>query len=244
LSEQHRIVKILDSAFAKIEALRANAQQNFQNTKDFFQASLKQELSPKQGWESKRLNEICEVKDGTHDSPKYVDDGIPFVTQKNITAKGFDIQDTRKITLSDHEKFYKRSNVEYGDILISMIGANRGMSCLVDVRDTFSIKNVGLVKQRDTIKQRYLLYYLQSPISAKYVADASNGGAQEFIGLTALRAFPILFPKNSEEQQTIVEKLDALSERCRAMEENYRQTITHCNALKQALLTKAFNGEL
>lgn len=242
--EQERIVGILDSAFAKIEALRANAQQNLQNAKDLFQASLKQELTPKQGWVSKKLNEICEVKDGTHDSPKYVDDGIPFVTQKNITINGFDIQDTRRITVNDHQKFYKRSNVEYGDILISMIGANRGMSCIVDINDTFSIKNVGLVKQNDNIKQRYLLHYLQSPMSAKYVADASNGGAQEFIGLTALRAFPILFPENSEEQQSIVEKLDALSERCRAMEDNYRQTLTTCNDLKQALLKKAFNGEL
>ena len=49
---------------------------------------------------------------------------------------------------------------------------------------------------------------------------------------------------SSFEQQTIVTKLDALSECCKKMEENYNQTIAHCNSLKQALLKKAFNGEL
>lgn len=244
LSEQERIVAILDSAFAKIDALQANAEQNLKNAKDLFQVSLKQELTPKQGWEPKQLNEICEVKDGTHDSPKYVNEGISFVTQKNITNNGFDIQDTRKITIADHEKFYKRSNVEFGDILISMIGANRGMACIVDVKDVFSIKNVGLIKNGDNVNQKFLLYYLQSPMSIKYVADASNGGAQEFVGLTALRAFPISLPPTKDEQLLIVEKLDALSERCRAMEENHKQTSALCNDLKQALLKKAFNGEL
>jgi hypothetical protein len=65
-------------------------------------------------WGEKKLNEITEVKDGTHDSPKYIKDGIPFVTQKNIKPYGLPFDDTKFITETDHEKFYKRSNVTYG----------------------------------------------------------------------------------------------------------------------------------
>ena len=65
----------------------------------------------------------------------------------------------------DHEKFYNRSNVCEGDILISMIGVNRGMSCLVDDGRIFSIKNVGLIKANDKVNMSFLLYYLKSLFS-------------------------------------------------------------------------------
>ena len=57
----------------------------------------------------KKLNDFCEVKDGTHDSPKYVDekDGVPFVTQKNILDNGLSFERNRFISQEDHNHFYK-----------------------------------------------------------------------------------------------------------------------------------------
>jgi type I restriction enzyme S subunit len=89
---------------------------------------------------------LYEVKDGTHDTPKYVNDGIPFITQKNIKEVGLILDDVQYISKEDHNKFYQRSNVGKGDILISMIGHNRGMTVIVDSDEIFSIKNVGLFK--------------------------------------------------------------------------------------------------
>jgi type I restriction enzyme S subunit len=71
----------------------------------------------------------------------------------------------------------------------------------------------------------------------------SNGGAQEFIGLTALRSFPIPLPSLSE-QQTIVQKLDALSAETKKLETIYQQKINDLEELKKSILQKAFNGEL
>lgn len=243
ISEQLRIVEILDTAFEKIETVKQNAERNLQNTKQLFQSVLDFELSLKKGWTEKKLSDITEVKDGTHDSPKYIQKGIPFVTQKNIKLTGLNFDDTKFITDIDHEKFYKRSDVSYGDILISMIGANRGMAAIVDEKRIFSIKNVGLIKKSENINQYFLLYFLKSPIAMKYVLDNSNGGAQEFIGLTSLRKFPIPYAPLSEQQQ-IVSKLDALSAKCKELENNYLQTINDCDELKKAILAKAFNGEL
>ena len=242
LEEQKRIVKILDEKFAQLESLKANAQTNLQNAKDLFQSQLAKAFS-NTTWEKKKLSEITEVKDGTHDSPSYYSEGIPFVTQKNITPSGFDLTNTKRISLQDHEKFYKRSNVEYGDIIIAMIGANRGMSCIVNTREVFSIKNVGLIKKSEKTNQEYLAYYLKSEAAQKYVSDASNGGAQEFIGLTSLRNFPIPLPPLPE-QKRIVEELDTLSEKVRQLQEIYTKQIANCDELKQSLLQKAFEGEL
>ena len=242
LHEQQRIVSILDEAFAAIAKAKANAEQNLKNAKELFESYL-QGVFENGNWETKKLTEITEVKDGTHDSPKYIIKGIPFVTQKNIKPNGLSFDDTKFITDTDHEKFYKRSNVTYGDILISMIGANRGMVAIVDDKRVFSIKNVGLIKSSDNINMNYLLYYLKSSLAMKYVLFMSNGGAQEFIGLTALRSFPIPMPSLNE-QQTIVRQLDALRAETQKLEAVYQQKIADLEELKKSILAKAFNGEL
>jgi restriction endonuclease S subunit len=160
-------------------------------------------------WEMVELGEVCDVRDGTHDSPKYIlEGGIPFVTQKNITKDGLSFDDVNNITEEEYLKIKKRSNVEFGDILFSMIGANRGMSCIVDDKRIFSIKNVGLIKSIDKINQNFLLTYLKSQTAQDYVDLMSSGGAQQFIGLTSLRKFPIPLPSD-EEQTKVVEKIEA-----------------------------------
>jgi type I restriction enzyme M protein len=158
-------------------------------------------------WEMVELGKITEVKDGTHDSPQYFDNGIPFLTQKNITKEGLSFDDIKYISDADHEKFYKRSNVAFGDILISMIGANRGMSCIVNDKRVFSIKNVGLIKSAKNLSQLYILNYLKSDTAQNYISLMSKGGAQEFISLTSLRQFPIPLP-SLEEQEAIVSRLE------------------------------------
>jgi type I restriction enzyme S subunit len=242
LPEQQRIVAILDECFAALEKAKANAEQNLKNAKELFDSYL-QGVFENGDWEKKKLNEITEVKDGTHDSPKYIKDGIPFVTQKNIKPNGLFINDTKFITETDHEKFYTRSNVTYGDILISMIGANRGMAAIVDNKRVFSIKNVGLIKSSENINMNYLLYYLKSSIAMKYVLYMSNGGAQEFVGLTALRSFPIPYP-SLKEQNEIVKKLDALILEVKKLEGIYQQKVNDLEELKKSILQKAFAGEL
>jgi type I restriction enzyme S subunit len=159
------------------------------------------------GWIENKLSDICSVKDGTHDSPKYVSDGIPFVTQKNIRDGQVNFDKVKLISQKDHDKFYKRSDVEIGDILIAMIGVNRGEVGLVNDSRVFSIKNVGLIKANPDIDMSYLLYYLKSDFARRYVDSHSKGGAQPFISLTKLRAFPIARP-GLEEQKRIVAILD------------------------------------
>jgi type I restriction enzyme M protein len=155
-------------------------------------------------WEIVELDQLCDVRDGTHDSPKYVlENGIPFVTQKNITKEGLSFDDIQFISREDHQKIIKRSNVEFDDIIISMIGANRGMSCVIDDTREFSIKNVGLIKPLGKINHTYLLYFLKSQNAQEYISLMSSGGAQQFIGLTTLRKFPIPVPDVVEQTEIV-----------------------------------------
>ncbi|UPT97834.1 restriction endonuclease subunit S [Bradyrhizobium barranii subsp. apii] len=244
LAEQQRIVTILDETFAGLGSATANAEKNLENGQELFESYLNSAVGQKRvGWMDKKLSEICEVKDGTHDSPKYVERGVPFVTQKNITKEGLSLSDVRFISETDHQNFYRRSNAAFGDILISMIGANRGMACAIDDRTIFSIKNVGLIKASPNINHEYLLYFLKSAVAQEYIRVASRGGAQEFVGLTKLRDFPIFVPPQRD-QLALVAALNELLKKMSQLRATYRQKLDDLNELKQSILRKAFSGEL
>ncbi len=244
LPEQQRIVTILDQAFADIEKTRANAEQNLKNTREVFDSYLQQVFSQRgEGWVEETLSNICDVRDGTHDSPKYLEEGVPFITQKNIREDGLSFKNTKFISESDHNHFYKRSNVSLGDILISMIGVNRGMACVVDEHRIFSIKNVGLIKKSPELNMLFLLYYLQSSFAKNYIESESRGGAQPFIGLTKLRAFPILQAR-PKDQEIVVSQLGVIESRSRRLISLYDKKIQSLDELKKSLLKKAFSGEL
>ena len=244
IPEQQRIVAILDQAFADIEKARANAEKNLKNARELFDSYLNQVFSQRgEGWVEEVLGRVCDVRDGTHDSPKYVDEGIPFITQKNIRTDGLSFEKTKFISETDHMKFYKRSNVTHGDILISMIGINRGMACVVDDHRIFSIKNVGLIKKALNINPLFLLFYLKSHTAKKYIESESRGGAQPFIGLTKLRAFPVLLA-SPEEQEEVVSKLTLIEARTENLVLIYETKLKSLDELKKSLLQKAFSGEL
>ncbi len=246
LQEQQHIVSILDEAFEAIDQAIANIEKNIANAQELFQSKLNEIFSQRgEGWEVSLLNEICEVKDGTHDSPKYVseENGIPFITQKNILDDGLSFENTKFISLDDHDNFYRRSNVAENDILFSMIGANRGMVCIVDDDRTFSIKNVGLLKSSEKYRSKYLLYFLKSPIARNYVSNNSSGSAQGFIGLGKLRAFPI--PLTSIDKQKSIEIiLDKINHNITQVVNSYLMKINSLEELKKSILQKAFAGEL
>lgn len=85
IHEQQRIVSILDEAFAAIDKAKANAEQNLKNAKELFESYLQGVFEKKgDGWEEKNLGEVYDVRDGTHDSPKYHNQGYPLVTSKNL----------------------------------------------------------------------------------------------------------------------------------------------------------------
>lgn len=98
-----------------------------------------------QGWEWARLQQAYDVRDGTHDTPKYQATGFPLVTSKNIYGGVLDLSDVKLISAQDHEQISARSKVDRNDILFAMIGSI-GNPVLVDTDLEFSVKNVALFK--------------------------------------------------------------------------------------------------
>ena len=244
LAEQERIVEILDREFERIDALKANAEQNLQHAKDLFQSTLKQELQPKEGWVTASLNDLYDVRDGTHDSPKYTQQGYPFVTSKNLKDGKIDMSDVKYISKEDYDKINERSKVDVGDILFAMIGSNLGHPALGVDEPNYAIKNVALFKVPSSQSSRLLLYLLSSDLIMDKINKEKSGSSQPFVSLKYLRTFKVSIPMEYEQQEELalrIERLDRISKR---LQSKYINILALCDDMKQALLRKAFNGEL
>jgi len=159
-----------------------------------------------------KLGDICDVRDGTHDSPKQVAIGKPLVTSRHIKYGRIELDDTYNIAITDFNAINIRSKVDRFDILFTMIGTV-AETALVEIEPDFAIKNIGLIKTGGNREfAKWIYYYLKSP-EAKAEIDASlKGSTQSYISLGDLRNFPIKIPPLSE-RQSIVSVLSSLDDK-------------------------------
>ena len=185
-----------------------------------------------------RLGDVAEVRDGTHDSPKYVEEGYPLITSKNLNQNGtLSFDNVNFISEHDFVKINKRSKVDVGDILFGMIGT---IGNPVRIKtDDFAIKNVALIKEELELQNNFLLYYLNSRNIQKQFYRENAGGTQKFIALNLIRKLSINHPSLLE-QQKIADFLTAVDRRIELLEKKKTLLETY----KKGVMKKIFNQEI
>ena len=158
-----------------------------------------------ESWCWVRLNDYLDVRDGTHDTPKYVVSGIPLVTSKNLNNGKLDFSNIKYISEEDHKQISLRSGVDVGDILFAMIGSI-GNPVLIKENSNFSIKNIGLFKKYISDTSMEYVYYMLLKLQDDMRKKAS-GGVQSFVSLSFLRDYLIPIPPLNE-QKRIVQKIE------------------------------------
>jgi type I restriction enzyme S subunit len=184
-------------------------------------------------WEVKKLGEVCDVRDGTHDSPKYVSQGYPLITSKNLMSDGtIDFNNVNYLTEYDYNQINKRSKVDVGDILFGMIGTI-GNPVVVKT-EGFAIKNVALIKSQGGLNQEFLVYQLKSDFIEKQFKRMNAGGILKFIALGIIRNLDIIVT-NKKEQQKIATCLSSLDDVITAQTQKIELLEQHKKGLLQGL---------
>lgn len=246
LPEQQRIVAILDEAFEAIAKAKSNAEQNLKNAKELFDSYLQGVFENKgEDWEEKTLKEVCaKITDGTHQTPKYFDDGIIFLSSKNVTSGKIDWDNIKYIDEKQHLEMHRRVAPKKGDILLAKNGTT-GVAAMVDrdlVFDIYvSLAHIRVLKE---VTSEFMLYFINSPVAKKQFNKRLKGSGVPNLHLEEIREVIIPFPKTKEEQMNIVQKLDALSSETKKLEGIYQQKLADLEELKKSILQKAFSGEL
>lgn len=203
--EQDKIANFLRDIDNKINQLSKKKELLEQYKKSIMQKIFNQEIRFKDDngndypkWSIEILGKISDVRDGTHESPKYVNIGYPLITSKNLNKNGkLDFKNVEYITQVDFDNINKRSKVDIGDIIFGMIGTI-GNPVLLK-RDDFAIKNVALIKENGLLQNEYLIHYLNSHIIEKQFKKENVGGTQKFISLGVIRNLEIILPSTFEQ---------------------------------------------
>ena len=232
---RNEIIRIADAISDKIRlntAINENLEQQAQ--------AIFSNLFPKCMSNGIAMSNIIDVRDGTHDSPKAKKEGYSLITSKHLQAYSVNKKEANLISYEDFNKINERSKVEYGDILISMIGTVGIISFISDKSIDFAIKNVGLFRTSQSAKLRfYVLNYLKTNEVANYIEQHLAGSTQKYISLTELRNLPIRIPSD-EDLQEYNELISPI----------YGQIITlskenqWLTELRDTLLPKLMNGEI
>jgi type I restriction enzyme, S subunit len=239
LSEQQRIVSILDEAFAAIAKAKANAEQNLKNAKELFESYLQGVFENKgEGWEEKRLGEIGKPSmckrilkhqtSTTGDIPFYKIGTFGKTPDAFISKEIYDEYRT------------KYSFPKKGDVLISASGTI-GRRVRYDGEPAFFQDSniVWIDNDEKQVLNDYLYVFYEfcdwQPSKGATISRLYNSN------LTSIK---IVFPKSLVEQKTILNKIDALSAETKRLEAIYQQKINDLEELKKSVLQKAFNGEL
>ena len=192
------------------------------------------------GWLWTRLGKSFDVRDGTHDTPKYTIDGFPLITSKNIYSGSLLFEGANLISENDHRQISERSRVERWDILFAMIGSI-GNPVIVDTNREFSIKNVALFKYYSAAdsEPRFLLLYLK--LVAEEMKAKAAGAVQSFVSLGFLRNYLFPLPPLAE-QRRIVAKVEQLMALVDALETQLAASRATAENLLAAVVAELIEG--
>lgn len=191
-----------------------------------------------EGWKWVRLGEYLDVRDGTHDSPRYVEIGYPFVTSKNLINGSIDFSTCKRISKKDFEKFDLRSHVDNGDILYAMIGSI-GNAVIVNKDREFAIKNVALFKKYNALLTNMSFVYYWLCFIEKNLRNNAAGSLQPFISLSIFRTHVFPLPPLAE-QKEIVDRVEQYLQTITQLETQIATRETTTKQLMQSILKDAF----
>lgn len=161
-------------------------------------------------WAQVHLKDVCiKITDGTHKTPKYIDEGVIFISAKNVKNGILDLSNHKHITVEEHDELTKRCKPEEGDVMLSKSGSLGDAVVVPKLPFEFSIfESLALIKlKRGRLSPSYLKQYLNSPLARKYFYSITSGIAVKHLHLVDLRRMPINIP-TIETQNSIVKFLE------------------------------------
>lgn len=199
-------------------------------------------LPEKWCWSS--LSELAEhIVDGTHKTPRYTAEGIAFVSAKDIYGFRIDFANTRFISKGEHQELSKRCHVKRGNVLITKSGTI-GRVAVVDTDAEFSLfESVANVPVLDVMNPRFVSLAAYFVIDTSFGRKNQKGVAVRHLHLEDIRRLPVPIMARYE-QDEIVLAIESLFSQIDNFELSIDSSLAQSAALRQAILKKAFSGQL
>lgn len=256
LNEQNRIVDKLDKLLSELDKGKEQLKTSLEQLKVYRQSILKHAFAGKltndiiivgklpKGWAYKSIEEISTVLgDGLHGTPKYIDYGeFYFINGNNLSDGIIEIKsNTKRVSKSEYEKYKKPLNEN--TVFVSINGSI-GYTAFFNNEKVILGKSACYFNVIAGVSKSYVRYYLKSNDFNVYANKEATGSTIKNLGLKAMREFQIPLPPTIEEQNKIVQLIEAQFSICKSLEEAIEENISKSELIKQGLLQMAFKGEL
>ena len=250
LTEQHRIVSLLDKCFIAIDKAKANAEQNLRNAKELFESYFQAVFEKKDcGWEEKKLGELATFRNGMNFTKSSKGEKIKIVGVKDF-QDNFWIPSDELDTVAIDGKLSKIDELEKDDLVAVRSNGNPaliGRTLLagkVEEKTSHSGFTIRIRLSSNEVLPIYLCRYLKTQKTRKQLVETGIGVGIKSLNQGSLCSLSIPFPKSLKEQQVIVRQLDVLRAETQKLEGVYQKKIASLEELKKSVLQKAFSGEL
>lgn len=249
LTEQKRIVSILDQAFADLEQVRAKTEQNLKNARELFDSYLQQvfsqdrEVAAKSGWVTKYISDvICKTK--TVDPRKSPESEFLYVDVSGVSNQTLEITDSTKLAGKDAPSRARRVITE-GDIIFATVRPTLRRIAVVPSHLDGEVCSTGyfVFQPKSELYNRYLYYFLQSDTFMVEMEKLQKGASYPAVNDSQVKSRLISYP-SIPEQKRIVETLDSLNNAVNELKATYTKKLNSIDDLKKSILQKAFSGEL
>lgn len=153
--------------------------------------------------EKKTMEDICKIiTDGTHQPPKFVSEGIPFLFVSNIVTNEIHYDAQKFISEETYKKLIKRTPIEIGDILLSTVGSY-GHPAVVKKENPFCFqRHIAYLKPNaDMVDSEYLRGAILSADVQRQIDDGVKGIAQKTLNLSEIRKIKLPLPPMELQKQ-------------------------------------------
>jgi len=235
--EQEAIAEVLSDADALIEA----TERLIAKKRLIKQGAMQHLITPKPDWEVKKLGEIVKIPitDGPHMTPKFLENGVPFLSVNNLVDNKINLGDLRYISKEDDVIFSKKCKPKKGDLLLGK-AASVGKIAIVDTDLDFNIWSpIALIRPKDEYAAYFIYYCFQYSDVIKQIEVLTNSSSQGNIGMGDIEKIYLKFP-NFSEQTSIAFILSDMDEEISALEAKlakYRQ-------IKEAMMQNLLTGKV
>jgi type I restriction enzyme S subunit len=250
LTEQQRIVAILDEAFAAIAKAKANAKQNLKNAKVLFESYLRGVFENKgEGWVNATIGETCNLQTGgtpsTSKKEFYEGGTIKWLVSGDINQKVINDCEGRITELGMNSSNTKYLPINSVLIALNGQGKTRGTVAMLRTKATCNQSLVSIFpKDEKSLLPELVFSNLEGRYDEIRKMTGDSGNDRRGLNMPLIRSIKFSYPKKINEQKEIIKKLDDLRSVTKKLEAIYQQKINDLEELKKSILQKAFNGEL
>ncbi|HEX2641516.1 MAG TPA: restriction endonuclease subunit S [Thermoanaerobaculia bacterium] len=247
LAEQRRVVARIDQIAPRIEEARALRRGSRADLTALLAAVLR--VAYDEAWglagRTEPLGSLCrQITDGAHRTPRYVAEGVPFLSVKDVSSGEIRFDQTRFISPEQHAELSRRCRPERGDVLLTKIGTT-GLAKAVDVDREFSLfVSLALLKlDRSRLDPEFAEHMLNSPPVRKCSRAGTRGVGNQNLVLTTIRELPIPAPPLAD-QRRIADGIRTIRGRLEILASFQEETSTILDGLLPSILDRAFRGDL